>query len=284
MKKALFTLMAATMIVAGCTTKAEKQNAVGQGGSAPTTLNTQSTTTNVTDSKSQTSNLNYKNKSMDTFKTKSGKELTFHPIKHASMAITYDGREMQVDPVIKGAQPVTDYTQWPKADFIFITHEHFDHLDKEAVAQLSKASTVIVTNPNSAEILGKGTVMRNGDKLRVADDIMVYAVPAYNTTEGHLQFHPKGRDNGFILEIDGLRIYIAGDTEDIPEMADIKDIDVAFMPCNQPYTMTPAQLRRAADMVRPKVLYPYHFGQTPVDEMVRALDGTGIDVRIRDFQ
>lgn len=278
MKKTLFTLIAAIMI-AGCTTKAEKQNTGGT--TAPSTLNAQS---NTTDSKTEASNVKPNTKTMDTFKTKSGKEVTFHPIKHASMAITYDGREIQVDPVIKGAQPVTDYTQWPKADYILITHEHYDHLDKDAVAQLSKETTVIVTNENSAKLLGSGKVMKNGDELRLADDIMLYAVPAYNTTEGHLQFHPKGRDNGFILVLDGLRIYIAGDTEDIPEMANISDIDVAFMPCNQPYTMTPAQLRKAADMVRPRVLYPYHFGETPVDEMVSALDDTGIDVRIRNFQ
>lgn len=278
MKKTLFTLIAAIMI-AGCTTKAEKQNT--GGATAPSTLNAQS---NTTDSKTEASNVKPNTKTMDTFKTKSGKEVTFHPIKHASMAITYDGREIQVDPVIKGAQPVTDYTQWPKADYILITHEHYDHLDKDAVAQLSKETTVIVTNANSAKLLGSGKVMKNGDELRLANDIMLYAVPAYNTTEGHLQFHPKGRDNGFILVLDGLRIYIAGDTEDIPEMANISDIDVAFMPCNQPFTMTPAQLRKAADMVRPRVLYPYHFGQTPVDEMVGALEGTGIDVRIRDFQ
>ena len=279
MKKTLLTLIAAAMIVCGCSTKAEKQNA--GGNTSPTTLNAQSSTT---DSKTEATNLNSKTKPMDTFKTKSGKEVTFHPIKHASMAITFDGREIQVDPVIEAVKPVTDYTKWPKADFILITHEHFDHLDKGAVEQLSKETTVIVTNANSAKLLGSGKVMKNGDELRLADDIMVYAVPAYNTTEGHLQFHPKGRDNGFILVLDGLRIYIAGDTEDIPEMANISDIDVAFMPCNQPFTMTPAQLRKAADMVRPHVLYPYHFGETPVDEMVSALDGTGIDVRIREFQ
>ena len=99
---------------------------------------------------------------------------------------------------------------------------------------------------------------------QIAADIKVEAVPAYNTTEGHLQFHPKGRDNGYILTLDGLRIYVAGDTEDIPEMADIKDIDIAFLPCNQPYTMTTDQLVKAAKMVKPKVLFPYHYGQTDV--------------------
>ena len=221
---------------------------------------------------------------MDTFKTKSGKTVKFTPIKHASMEINFDGCIIKVDPVIKGAQPETDYKQWAKADFILITHEHYDHLDAQAVADLKKSSTVIVTNANSAKILGEGKVMANGDSLRLADNLMVYAVPAYNITPGHTQFHPKNRDNGFILVADGLRIYIAGDTEDIEEMNDIDDIDVAFLPCNQPYTMTPSQLRHAADMVKPRVLYPYHFGDTDEDAMRQALDGSGIEVRIRNFQ
>ena len=227
---------------------------------------------------------NPKSDNMDTFKTTSGKTFKVNPIKHASMEIVYDGRIIQVDPVINGAQPVTDYTKMAKADFILITHEHYDHLDPQAVEDLRKASTVIVTNENSAKKLGEGEVMRNGDKLRLADDIVIYAVPAYNTTPGHTQFHPKGRDNGFILEVDGLRVYIAGDTEDIEEMKEIKDIDIAFLPCNQPYTMTPQQLRHAADMVKPEVLFPYHFGDTSPDAMLKALESTNIDVRIRNFQ
>ena len=223
-------------------------------------------------------------KDMDTFKTKTGKTVTIHPIKHASMGITFDQLEIQIDPVIKATPPETDYTKMPKADLIIITHEHYDHLDADAVADLSKSTTIIVTNQSSAEILGKGEVMANGDSLTPVAGVTLHAVPAYNTTPGHLQFHPKGRDNGFIMELDGLRLYIAGDTEDIEEMANVKDIDVAFLPCNQPYTMTPEQLRRAADMVKPRVLYPYHYGNTPVDEMVKAMEGSGIEVRIRDFQ
>lgn len=210
--------------------------------------------------------------------------MTIIPIKHASMEIRFGDVEIQVDPVIDAVPPFTDYSQMAKADYILITHEHFDHLDGKAVEELSKESTLIVTNHNSAEILGKGEVMANGDSLRLADDIHLWAVPAYNTTEGHLQFHPKGRDNGFILELGGLRLYIAGDTEDIEEMKDVKDIDIAFLPCNQPFTMLPEQLRHAADMVKPKILYPYHFGETPTEAMEQAMEGSGIEVRIRDFQ
>ena len=149
---------------------------------------------------------------------------------------------------------------------------------------LSDNNTQLITNQNCAETLGYGTVMANGDQIQLADDISVGAVPAYNISEGHQQFHPKGRDNGFILILDGLRIYIAGDTEDIPEMAEIKDIDIAFLPCNQPYTMTVDQLVNAARMIKPKVLFPYHSGQTDVSGIPSLLKGDGIEVRIRHYE
>ena len=221
---------------------------------------------------------------MDSFTTQSGKTLQITPIKHGSMEINFDGRIIQVDPVIDGTPPVTDYTKMAKADVILITHDHYDHYDEQAVSDLRKESTVIITNQLTAAALGEGEVMYNGDSLQVFDDLKIDAVAAYNTTPGHTQFHPKGRDNGFILTADGLRIYIAGDTEDIEEMKEVADIDIAFMPCNQPYTMTPAQLRHAAEMVRPRVLYPYHYGDTDPNAIIEALEGLDIDVRIRNFQ
>ena len=221
---------------------------------------------------------------MDSFTTQSGKSLQITPIKHGSMEINFDGRIIQVDPVIDGTPPVTDYTKMAKADVILITHDHYDHYDEQAVSDLRKESTVIITNQLTAAALGEGEVMYNGDSLQVFDDLKIDAVAAYNTTPGHTQFHPKGRDNGFILTADGLRIYIAGDTEDIEEMKEVADIDIAFMPCNQPYTMTPDQLRHAAEMVRPRVLYPYHYGDTDPNAIIEALEGLDIDVRIRNFQ
>ena len=133
-------------------------------------------------------------------------------------------------------------------------------------------------------MLGSGEIMANGDQLQIADDIKVEAVPAYNYSEGRTQFHPKGRDNGYILTVDGLRIYIAGDTEDIPEMASVKDIDIAFLPCNQPYTMTTEQLVKAAKTIKPKVLFPYHYGQTDVTNVPSQLQADGINVRIRHYE
>ena len=220
----------------------------------------------------------------DVFKTKSGKTVTFHALTHASIRIVYDGKEIQIDPVRKLGNKVIDYSAMPKADYIFVTHEHGDHFNQEAIKTLSGEKTRFITNKRCADMYGSGEVMKNGDRMQIADDFTIEAVPAYNTTEGRTQFHPQGRDNGYILTIDGLRIYIAGDTEDIPEMQDIKDIDIAFLPCNQPYTMTPEQLVRAAKIIKPKVLFPYHYGQTDVSSIPAQLKDEGIDVRIRHYE
>ena len=133
-------------------------------------------------------------------------------------------------------------------------------------------------------MLGSGTTLKNGGRAQVREDVSIEAVPAYNTTPGREKFHPKGRDNGYILTLGGFRIYIAGDTEDIPEMAAVTDIDVAFLPVNQPYTMTPEQAANAARTIRPKVLFPYHYSQTPIQRVADLLAGSGIDVRIRNYQ
>ena len=221
---------------------------------------------------------------VDTFTTKSGKTVKIHALMHSSMRIEYEGKEIEIDPVTKLGEKTIDYAAMPKADYIFVTHEHFDHLDTAAIKMLTGDKTQLITNQSCAAMLGYGTVMANGDALQLADDITIEAVPAYNTTEGHQKFHPKGRDNGFILTLDGLRIYVAGDTEDIPEMAEIKDIDIAFLPCNQPYTMTVEQLVHAARMVKPKVLFPYHYGRTDVSGIPSLLKDDGIEVRIRHYE
>ena len=219
----------------------------------------------------------------DIFKTKSGKTVTFHALMHSCIRIEFDGKEIEIDPVAKMRDRVVDYSQMPKADYIFVTHEHGDHYDPSAIRLLSAEKTKLVMNKRCADMFGSSLVMVNGQCFLI-DDIKVEAVPAYNTTEGRQQFHPKGRDNGYILTLDGLRIYIAGDTEDIPEMADIKDIDIAFLPCNQPYTMTPEQLIKAAKTIKPKVLFPYHYGQTDVSTLPSSLKDEGIDVRIRHYE
>lgn len=218
---------------------------------------------------------------VDEFTTKSGKTVKFHALMHSCIRIEFDGKEIQIDPVLKLGNRTVDYAAMPKADYLFVTHEHGDHYDANAIKLLSTDKTQLVMNKRCADMYGAGKVMTNGDKLQLAD-MSVEAVPAYNNTEGRTQFHPKGRDNGYILTIDGLRIYIAGDTEGIPEMSQIKDIDIAFLPCNQPYTMTPEQLVKAAKVIKPKVLFPYHYGQTDLSTIAEQLKG--IDVRIRHYE
>ena len=221
----------------------------------------------------------------DTFRTPGGKDVVITAIKHASLRIQCGGMEIQVDPVGTGCPPATDYSAFPKADVILVTHEHFDHFDREAIDALRKEGTRVVANPAVREMLGSGTALRNGEGLELGDGVSVAAVPAYNTTAGRSKFHPKGRDNGYVLTLDGLCLYIAGDTEDIPEMEALAGkVDVAFLPCNQPYTMTPEQVARAAKVIRPKVLFPYHYSETPVVRVAELLEGSGTDVRIRDYR
>ena len=127
--------------------------------------------------------------------------------------------------------------------------------------------------------------MKNGDILQITPEIKLEAVPAYNTTPGRDKFHPKGRDNGYILTVGGTRIYIAGDTEDIPEMKQIKNIDIAFLPVNQPYTMIPEQAIQSAKIIQPHILYPYHYGDTDINKVKDGLKNEKeIEVRIRALQ
>ena len=220
------------------------------------------------------------------FITRSGAPIDIWLIKHASLAIFYRGLCIQVDPVLALGQKVTNYAEeFPEADYVLVTHEHGDHFDKDA---LGIVGGEVVTNARCAQLMAEAKmkqnvkVLANGQSLNLAKDIHVEAVPAYNYTEEHLQFHPKGRDNGYILTLDDFRIYIAGDTEDIPEMARIKNIDLAFLPCNQPYTMTVEQCISAARTIKPKVLIPYHFGQTDISSLPAALPG--VEVRLRQMQ
>ena len=203
-----------------------------------------------------------------------------HALLHASVMIEYDSLTIFVDPVSKLGGREVNYLMLPRADYVLVTHEHGDHFDKSALELMTRGQ--LVTNARCAEMLGYGSVMANGDRLELRDDITLEAVPAYNKTEGRTQLHPKGRDNGFILTLDGLRIYIAGDTEDVDEMASIKDIDVAFLPCNQPFTMTTDQLVNAVRMIGPKVVFPYHYSNTDVSVIPAMLPDT--DVRIRQYQ
>ena len=211
-------------------------------------------------------------------------------IKHGSLEFAYKGMSVQVDPV-SGYGKNTDYAkEFPKADAILITHEHGDHLDKNAITALSSDKTEIILNAKSQQQIGLGRVLANGEFCTLFPvGISVWAVPAYNTTPGREQFHPKGNGNGYLLSFLGsLSAYVAGDTEDIPEMVDIPKIrpvmriSVAFLPVNQPYTMTVDQCVNAAKMVNPEVLIPYHFSQTDLSGLADRLPE--MKVLLRDMQ
>ena len=212
----------------------------------------------------------------DSFPTQGG-TLTIHFIGHGTLMFEYGGKIIHVDPVSREA----DYSKLPKADLILITHAHSDHLDKQAIDKIRKQDTHIILNQESADQIGEGRVMVNGDVYTVLG-LTIQATPAYNTTNGRERFHPKGRDNGYLISFNDKRVYVAGDTENHPQMMALRNIDVAFLPMNQPYTMTPEQVAAAARAFRPKVLYPYHYGDTDTNKLAGLLqDVPEVKVRIR---
>ena len=204
---------------------------------------------------------------VETFFTPGGSTVRLTLIKHGSLEVSCNGVSIQIDPVA-GYGKHTEYAiEFPKADVILVTHEHQDHLDLSAIKALTGESTRLIMNEAGAAAAGGGEIMHNGDSLSLPGGIRLDAVPAYNTTKGRENFHPKGNGNGYVLTFDGFRLYIAGDTEDIPEMADLKDVDVALLPVNQPYTMTLEQCVKAAEKLSPKVLIPYHYSQTDLSAL-----------------
>ena len=214
----------------------------------------------------------------DVIPTSAG-ELTITFIGHGTLVLAIGDKVIHVDPWTK----LADYGGLPKADLILVTHEHPDHLDPAAIQAVSRDDTVLVINAGGAKALGRGEVMKNGDS-RTAAGFEIEAVPAYNIVHKRdtgQPFHPKGEGNGYVVTFGQTRVYVAGDTEDIPEMKNLKNIDVAFLPMNLPYTMTPEMAAKAAQSFMPKILYPYHFGQTDTNKLVKLLEGSGIEVRIR---
>jgi len=218
----------------------------------------------------------------DVIKTSSG-DLTLTFIGHGSLIITFNGKIFHIDPFSK----LADYSALPKADVILITHEHRDHLDPAAIEKIRTDKTSLILTETCAKLIAGGLVMKNGD-VRTIEGVKIEAVPAYNiihTRETGEPFHPRGAGNGYILTFGDKRLYVAGDTESIPEMAGFKNIDIAFLPMNLPYTMTPEMTASAAKVIHPKILYPYHYGTTDTSKLTALLkDQKGIEVRIRKME
>ena len=207
--------------------------------------------------------------------------LTIKPIHHASLMFGFDGKAIFVDPTSEGK-----FDGLPKADYVFVTHDHPDHLDKKQIEALKQPSTTIVGPPDIAAELGAIVVMKNGDKKSFGS-FDVEAVPSYNLARGPKPgqfYHPKGKWDGFVFTFGDKRVYVSGDTECIPEMKALKNIDVAFVCMRLPYTMPPAEAAECIKAFRPKIIYPYHYQTSNLDELTAALkDEKGIDVRIRDW-
>lgn len=218
----------------------------------------------------------------DIIKTSAGDlKITF--IGHGTLMFTFNTKIIHVDPFTK----VADYAKLPKADVILVTHEHHDHLDLKALEQIRTEKTKVVLTEACSKQVKNGIMMKNGD-VQTVNGLKIEAIPAYNLVhkrDNGQPFHPKGVGNGYIITFGDKRVYVAGDTENIPEMKSLREIDCAFLPMNLPYTMTPEMVADAAKAFRPKILYPYHFGNTDTSKLLKLLrDQKEIEVRIRNMK
>lgn len=217
----------------------------------------------------------------DKIKTSAG-DAELHFISHGSLMFKTEGFIIYIDPV----RSAGNYDFLPKADLILITHEHGDHLDVNLIDSLRKPSTLVFCNQNSLSKVSWAMSMESGDRQEI-NNVIIEAVPAYNIVNERAPgqpFHPKGGGIGYILTIGGKKFYVAGDTENTPEMKALKNIDIAFLPMNLPYTMTPEMVADAALAFKPKILYPYHFGETDTNKIIALLKNSAIEVRIRSLK
>jgi L-ascorbate metabolism protein UlaG (beta-lactamase superfamily) len=202
------------------------------------------------------------------------------PIYHASTMIEAGGKVIHIDPF--GA---AHYDGLPAADLILITHDHGDHLDLRAIAKVRKPTTVVIGPAAIRQGVPEAVLLSNGEK-KIVDRWTIEAVAAYNLQRGPSAgalFHPKGRGNGYVLTYGGKRFYFSGDTEGVPEMRALKNIDVAFVCMNLPYTMPPDEAAQAVRAFRPKIVYPYHYRGSDLTVFQKALAGSGVEVRIRNW-
>lgn len=203
--------------------------------------------------------------------------LTIHPIAHATFAMEWQGHTIYVDPV-GGAEA---FEGLPAADLILVTDIHGDHFDLETLRDVAIDAEIIAPLAVTTQINGlRATSMANGDTIE-REDISIEAIPMYNLTPDRLQYHEEGRGNGYVLTFGDKRVYISGDTEDIPEMRNLEDIDVAFVCFNLPFTMTPDQAADAVNDFRPDIVYPYHYRGSDMNAFTSMVEG--VEVRQRDW-
>ncbi|MCL4402774.1 MAG: MBL fold metallo-hydrolase [Acidobacteria bacterium] len=216
--------------------------------------------------------------SSDELQTAAGK-ITITPIQHASLLLEAGGQTIYVDPAMGS------YEGRPRANLILLTDTHSDHLVPKVLAQLRQPGTVIFAPEAAAQTVAGAAIIRNGE-TRQFGKWSIEAIPMYNLTRGPQPgkfYHEKGHGNGYVLTYGGKRLYIAGDTEAIAEMKALRDIDVAFVPMNLPYTMPPEEAAGAVRAFHPKIVYPYHYRGSDLAVFEKALAGTGIEVRLRDW-
>jgi L-ascorbate metabolism protein UlaG (beta-lactamase superfamily) len=216
---------------------------------------------------------------VEEFKTSAG-PVKITIVRHASMLIEAGGKAIHVDPWSQG-----NFDGLPKADLILITDIHPDHLDQKAIDQVKKEGTEFIAPAAVAKTIAQAKVLANGEST-TWDKWKIEAVPMYNLKRGPSAgtlYHDKGRGNGYVLTYGGVRFYDAGDTEGTAEMRALKNIDVAFVPMNLPYTMTPEEAADAVRAFHPKIVYPFHYRGSDPEVFKKALDGTGIDVRLRNW-
>lgn len=204
-----------------------------------------------------------------------GGDITIQPVNHASFVMTVPGLTIYNDPV--GGPAL--YKGLPSPDLILITHEHSDHFDIDTLDGLVGKTTRLIVNPRvyallSTALKAKARALANGESTEESG-IKISAIPAYNTTKARLNYHPKGRDNGYLLAVAGKKIYIAGDTEETPEMRALKGIDIAFLPMNLPYTMDINQAAAAVAAFAPKTVYPYHYRGSDTQAFAALVSASG---------
>ncbi|MEN8251594.1 MAG: MBL fold metallo-hydrolase [Bacteroidota bacterium] len=215
----------------------------------------------------------------DTINTSNG-SLVITFVGHASLVFEWNGEVIHIDPSSREA----DYTKLPKATMIFITHQHGDHCDPASLKAITTPQTKTFMSAMAHEKWGQGMVLHIDKKLTI-NGIKIEVLPAYNLVhkrDSGKPFHPKGEGNSYLITLDNKRIFIGGDTENTPEMKALKNIDIAFLPMNLPYTMTPEMVADAAKAFKPKILYPYHYGKTDLNQLLELMkDEKDVEVRIR---